>query len=182
MECHWNSFSPSLSLFFSVCILLSLLLWSAFFTQQGTWEPTSLVSQSSDSVTSEERILLLEISWVRTVLGDRSISNHYSQEDSSVYCDSLSFTFLNCKIGIILVPTRNCCCCKKQNNLDETMHIKHTLSVQKDYYLFWQLLIFYDLLNIETKPLYLIFYLYLNGTVFCSCQNSLIPTARLELC
>ena len=100
------------SVFLCVSIPFSPLTES-FLHTLGAWEPTSLVSQSSDSVTSEERILLLEISWVRTLLGDRSISNHYSQEDSSVYCDSLSFTFLNCKIGIILVPTTDCCCCKK---------------------------------------------------------------------
>lgn len=61
------------------------------------------------------------------------------------------------------------------------MHIKHTFNVQKNYYLFFPLLIFYDLLNVETKPQYLVFYLYLNGAFFCSCQNCLIPAARLEL-
>lgn len=55
------------SAFLSVCGFHSLLLQSAFCTQQWPWEPTSLGSQSNDSVAREERGLLLGPS--RKVLG-----------------------------------------------------------------------------------------------------------------
>lgn len=88
--------------------LLFLGAWiqRAFFTQRWTWEPISLASQSSGSVT---RAFLPGPAG--NALDSDSVGgqlNHYGQEASCVYLDSLSFTFLNCKMGIMLIATPNC--------------------------------------------------------------------------